>query len=244
MSCRERAGLPHVFAHGRPHKGLAVLDEEEISSRREVPVLVEHAVVRQEPLAVDGPDLAPRADVAGVVEVAVEVWSTDEQGRSARLDGDPLDRLLGGADEARAKEEIFGGIAGHGELREDDEVGTVRLRLAEAAEDQLAVAVEIADDRVDLDERKAHAKQSSCLRLSVENYRGGRRLATSDLHDPAAKPLVRKAERWRGLGEPGGSSRRPVSDLPPPCPRGKPLPPRRGRGDGSGGTGRSPQDTR
>src|SRR5207237_9754612 len=54
---RRRAGLPHVFAHRRPDERLAVLEQDQIAPRREVPVLVEDSVVREEAFAVYGLDL-------------------------------------------------------------------------------------------------------------------------------------------------------------------------------------------
>ena len=57
---RGRAGLPHVFADRQPDERLAVFQQDQVTARREVPVLVEDAVVRQEALAIDGLDLAAR----------------------------------------------------------------------------------------------------------------------------------------------------------------------------------------
>ena len=70
---RRRARLPHVLADRRADQRAAVLEQEQIARRREVAVLVEDAVVRQEALAVDRLHLAARAHRARVVEVAVEV---------------------------------------------------------------------------------------------------------------------------------------------------------------------------
>ena len=72
--------------------------------------------------------------------------AADEHGRAARLARDRLDAFLGGADEARAEQEVLGRVAGHGELGKEDEVGGVRLRVVEPLEDQLPVAVEVADN--------------------------------------------------------------------------------------------------
>src|SRR4029077_2577344 len=46
--------LPHVLADGRADERLPVLEENEVSTGCEIPVLVEDAVVRQEALPVDG----------------------------------------------------------------------------------------------------------------------------------------------------------------------------------------------
>src|SRR6266545_1100070 len=153
---RRRSRLPHVLADGRADERLPVLEQDQVAARREVTVLVEDAVIRQKALAVHGLDLAARADVAGVVEVAVETGSAHEDRGSARLACDALDRVLRSADEPGSEQQIFRGIAGDCELRKDDKVGAVGLRLGEPAQDQLAVPIEVADDRVDLGKRQAH----------------------------------------------------------------------------------------
>jgi hypothetical protein len=165
---RRRAGLPHVLADRRADQDVAVLQQEEVVPRREVAVLVEDAVVGQETLAVDRLDLARRAYRARVVEVAVEVRSADQRRDSARGACDLVERALGGADEPGAQEEVFGRISGDCELREEDEIRMGLLRLLQPAEDALAVAVEVADDGVDLGERESH-RCSLGFRLSVEN---------------------------------------------------------------------------
>ena len=133
-----------------------MLEEEELVAGREVPVLVEDAVIRQEPLADERLHLAAGTNRTRVVEVAVEMRRADERDDPARRSRDLVERLLGRPDEARPKQEILGRIARHGELREDGEIGVVALCLLEAVEDQCAVAVEVADDRIDLGERESH----------------------------------------------------------------------------------------
>ncbi len=73
-----RPGLPDVLADRRPDQRLAELQEHEVAAGGEVAVLVEDAVVGQEPLAVDGRDPAAGADRARVREVAVEPGHADE----------------------------------------------------------------------------------------------------------------------------------------------------------------------
>ena len=80
---RRRAGLPHVLADRQADERVAELEQQQVARRREVAVLVEDAVVRQEALAVDGLHLAVGADRAGVEEVAVEVGDADERDDAA-----------------------------------------------------------------------------------------------------------------------------------------------------------------
>ena len=63
------------------------------------------------------------------------------------------------------EEQVLGRVAGDRELGEEDEVGAGLLRLAEPAEDPLAVPVEVADGGVDL----GAARAASGFSLSGEN---------------------------------------------------------------------------
>ena len=75
---RGRPGLPDVLADGGADQRLADPQQEKLPAGLEVAILVEHAVVRQEPLVVDGLDLAVGADGTGVEEIAIEVRGPDE----------------------------------------------------------------------------------------------------------------------------------------------------------------------
>ena len=85
----------------------------------------------------------------------------DEDSRASCLARDLLHGFLRRTDEPGAEQEVLGRVAGHRELREDDEVCGVALRLCESLEDQLAVPLEIADDRIDLGECEPHRHCSS-----------------------------------------------------------------------------------
>ena len=153
---RGRAGLPDVLADGRADQGFAVCEEEEVAARGEVAVLVEDAVVGEEPLVVDRLHLAVGANGAAVVEVAVEVRHPDERDDASRLLRDLGEGLLRGVDEARPQEQVFRRVARDRKLGEEDDVGAGVTRLGHTRQDQLAVSVEIADGRVDLGQREPH----------------------------------------------------------------------------------------
>jgi hypothetical protein len=68
--------------------------------------------------------------------------------------------------EAGPQEEILGRIARDRELGEDDEVGAGCPGLLNAAEDQIAITLEISHGRIDLRERELHGSFS----LTVENH--------------------------------------------------------------------------
>src|SRR5205085_12695275 len=110
----------------------------------------------QEALAVARLDLAARADRARVVEVAVEVRGADEGSDAPGLERDLVHRPLGRPHEAGAQEQILGRIARDGQLGEENEIGPFAARLLEALEDPVAVAVEVADDGIDLRQREPH----------------------------------------------------------------------------------------
>ena len=151
-----RPRLPHVLADRHADDHVTMLEQEELVAGREVAHLVEDAVVRQEPLPHERLDLAVRAHRARVVEVALEIRRADERDDAARRRGYLRQRLLRRADEPGPQQQILRRIARHRQLREDDEVGAGALRLLEPLEDQRAVAVEVADGRVRLDECEAH----------------------------------------------------------------------------------------
>ena len=79
---------------------------------------------------------------------------TDERdhvlGRSRDLAERPLRRL----EEAGPQQEILRWVARDGELGEEDELGAGCARLVESGQDPVAVAVQVADDGVDLSERQ------------------------------------------------------------------------------------------
>ena len=155
---RRRARLPDVLADRRPDEHLAEAEEQQVVARGEVAVLVEDAVVRQEPLAVDAADLAVGEHEAGVVEVAVEVGRADERDDARRLRRDlPRPSRRAARMKRRSQQQVLGRVAGDGELREEDEVGAApRAPRSSRARMRVAVAVEVADDAVDLGECESH----------------------------------------------------------------------------------------
>ena len=148
-----RAGLPDVLADRGADVQLPEAEQDEVAAFGEVAVLVEDAIVRQELLAVHGADLAFRAHRARVREVAVEPGRPDEGDASVRGAGDLLERVARGPHEPGPEKEVLGRVAGDRELREDDEIGAFAPCVGEEREDLLAVAGEVADDRVQLRER-------------------------------------------------------------------------------------------
>ena len=152
------ARLPQVLAHCQAERRSPELEQADLGARLEVALLVEHAVVRQQPLAVDVGHAAVRADEARVVEAAVlGVRRTDERddarGRLRHL----TCRLRSRTDERGAEQEVLRRIAGDRELREHNEVGAGDARLSDPRDDAVTVAVEVADGRVDLSQGDLHS---------------------------------------------------------------------------------------
>ena len=91
---RRRARLPDVLADREPNGRLPDPEEDEFTALREVAVLVEHAVVREEVFAVDRLHASVGAHGTRVREIAVEPRGSDQRGDALRLGRDRLERLL------------------------------------------------------------------------------------------------------------------------------------------------------
>ena len=147
---RGRPRLPHVLADRRCDDRLAEPQEHQVAPLGEVPVLVEDAVVGQEVLAIDAGDASVGADDAGVGEIRVEPGAADEgDDVRARL-RQTLHGRAGGADEPRPEEQVLGRVPGDRQLGQHDEVGVLGPRLGDRVLELHAVAVEVADDDVQL----------------------------------------------------------------------------------------------
>ena len=157
-------GLPDVLADRDPDCRLSEPQDDEVASLGEVAVLVEDAVVWEVVLAVDGLDATVCTDGARVREIAVEPRRPDECDEAFSRRCDLLHGLLRCTHEPRPKEEVLRRIAARGELGEHDEVGVGGSRVVEGREDAVAIAVEVADDRIQLGEG-----DSQGFRLTVTN---------------------------------------------------------------------------
>ncbi len=169
---RRWAWLPDVLADRRPDERVPETDEQQVAALGEVPMLIEDAVVREELLPVDASDLTVGAYRACVCEVAVEPRRADEGDEPGRRGGRLCKRLARRLQKAGAEQQVLRRIAGHRELGEEDEVRAGRSRLAERADDLVAVPAEVADDDIQLCERDPHrgfGPLSPSFRLIVEN---------------------------------------------------------------------------
>ena len=67
-----------------------------------------------------------------------------------------VDRAPRGAHEPGTEQQVLGRVAGDDELGEEDEVGVRVARPLEPLDDPGGVAVEVADDAIDLGECESH----------------------------------------------------------------------------------------
>jgi hypothetical protein len=149
-------GAPHVLAHGDAHLHPRDLVElEGTVAGGEVPLLVEHGVVRQEALVVRPHDHPVGTHRGRVAQVPVGVDEADHRRAPARAGGDLVERLAVGGHEAGLQHQILGWVPREGELREHGQVAAGRLRLLVRGQHPVDVAVEVTDHRVDLAQRQA-----------------------------------------------------------------------------------------
>ena len=131
---------------------------------REVALLVEHGVVRQEALAVD-------ADHLAAAQTAAALWRSRPASTKPTIAAQrPVRAATFGerspvvGHEAGLEHEVLGRVAGDGQLGEGGEVGAGRLGLLQGVEDALHVAVEVTHDGVDLAQRHAQAAHPASVR--------------------------------------------------------------------------------
>ncbi len=187
-------GNPHVLADRDADPRARHVDDRKLGAGGEVALLVEHAVVRQVPLPGPACDLAVGADRARVVENVLEKWHADQRDDASRFRSDQLDRLSSRADEARPEEKILGRIAGHRELRKDNEVCAGRPGLLDATEDRLAVSREVADNRIYLRESETHGFTTQSLKhrgeVTLDGHSGACPRCDSGAPEPDRVPVV------------------------------------------------------
>ena len=153
-------------------------EQHELAPRCEVAVLVEDAVVREELLAVHALHAAVRAHERGVRKVAVEGRRADESDDPVATARHLVDCLARGANEPGTQQQVLRRIPGHGELRQDDEVRGRPLCVRDRRGDPLDVAVEVADDDVQLREGDPH-RRILAARVGTSPRRGFRLSVTN-----------------------------------------------------------------
>ena len=162
---------PHVLAHRQPDRHPGHVHDHGLVGRREVPGLVEDAVVRQSQLAVRRDDLAVTQERRGVVEVArrhgrvpvrllllwcevggVVVVDVPEHQRTAVGSGrrQVAQCLLLGVDEVALQQQVLRWVAGQHQLGRNDQVGPRIRGPTPCVQDERRVARDVSDGGVAL----------------------------------------------------------------------------------------------
>src|SRR3989441_1967726 len=143
--------VPDVFADKYPGPAESGLETAKAITRREIALLVEHAIGRQVDLAVDVDQLAP-AEIEAGVEVAM-IGLFDHR---AQYDVQPIRQAAqlvhdGTLDRDRAfSDEVLEEIAGQAELREDQQLDAGLFRLTHPVPVAFQVARAVTERRVQL----------------------------------------------------------------------------------------------
>ena len=151
---------PHVFAdadadlHAADHIQLVRVAGV---ARCEVTGLVEHRVVRQQPLAIGADDFAIGTHRRGVVDVAISSDISDHGGATTGVRGHLGQRFEIVGHESGLQHQIFRRVAGDRQLGERDDVASGGLGRVVGRDDLGHIAVEIADGGIQLGEGDAQA---------------------------------------------------------------------------------------
>ena len=125
-------------------------------ARLEVALLVEHAVVRQKHLVVDGLDLAVVQKRRGIEDIAGLVDEPHDGRDALRGAGDDVELREVVAHKRWLEHEVLRRVAGDHELGEADDVHTGVAGALDPVDDQPCIAGQVADRGVDLCERDPH----------------------------------------------------------------------------------------
>ena len=155
------SGQPDVLADQETAAHARHLDHGCRITRHEGADLVEHGMIGQALLAVDGLDAALVEDDSGVVALlALLEGRADDRGQvrrqpSRQVREDP--RVLG--IEVVAQGQVLGRIAAEGQFRGDEEIGPLRSCLAGEFGNAAGIALEVADGGVELGEGDLHGPE-------------------------------------------------------------------------------------
>jgi hypothetical protein len=97
----------------------------------------------------------------GIEQITIRVDESHDRCAPSGCRGHLLERLATGPDEAGFEQQVFGRIAGDGQLREHRDVASESFGALIRVEDPGGVAIEITDDGVELAERHADSRHVS-----------------------------------------------------------------------------------
>jgi hypothetical protein len=148
------AGDPDVLANGDGDQGARDLQQQGVFARDEISFFVEHAVVGEVALAVEGSHAPAVEEGGGIGDLARPAGRRPDQAGDVRGDarGKIFQGFLGRPEEPRDQKEVFRRITRQGEFGENDEVGAGVFRSPDVFGDADRVAGQVADRRIDLGE--------------------------------------------------------------------------------------------
>ena len=138
-------GVPDVLADVDPDGGAADHEHGTLGPGLEVPLLVEHAVVRQVHLVVGADHLAVVREGCGIVYVGVRVNEADDHGDASGGPGNLLQAGQVRLDKLRLEQKVFGRVAGDGKLGEGDQVSLKSAGLLDVVDYLAGVPVKVTD---------------------------------------------------------------------------------------------------
>ena len=163
---------PDVLADGDADTPTLDIQDGDTVARCEETQLVKHPVGRQEVLVVRGDNLAAADGAQAVVVCGVpdfpllrscrsQAQRADDNGQAAQSDilqagSQASARVARRAAEGIAKRQIVDWIPRQGHLREHDDVGAVMGGFGTVSDDLVAVALDVAHERVDLGHRESN----------------------------------------------------------------------------------------
>ena len=145
---------PDVLADVDAHRGAPHIVGGACVAGHEVAGLVEHAVVGQPPLVVHGVEPAVAGDGRGVAQSDRVVHESEHRRDAGRGGGNLSGSLQVLADELRAEHQVFGRVAGDGELGQGDQVSARVARPADVLDRLARVALQVANRGVYLGQRE------------------------------------------------------------------------------------------
>ncbi len=166
----EIAIVPDVLADAHADASFADVQNLRTAERLEVSVFVEHVVGREECLAEPMMKFAALQENRAVVERAPDVGHVrfgqpDENGRTvSQLARKVRGPFPAATDERGAEQQVARKIADECEFRADGELRARARSLSRGGDDELRVAVEVSDRRIDLKQRDFHGVGRSATR--------------------------------------------------------------------------------
>ena len=152
---------PNIFANSHADFFAARIKRFGPTSRLEVAVFIEHIVSGQERLMGFANRFAFLEQSSGVMKRLaapfIAINETDKQGHVPHPRMKLLEDLKILWDEARLKDEILRRVSGNGQLRGEDQFRPGTGKTFIRAQDQLKIAVQISDGRVNLSKANLHS---------------------------------------------------------------------------------------